>query len=262
MKAFESKEASSSRLHDNEQFGGKVLVENSQDDEVVELEVSKKDKGKGLEQDKVHEKPSEKTKPFLPPPYQPRLPFTRKFKKQLLEKYIALIDKQMEKVEITMPLIEDFLLVPQYTKFLKDAIVEKLKKLQVSLMPFSIARKLDFTVFKPCRISLVLADRSVRLPVGLLEDLPVKIGDFEVSTDFIVLQMDDEPNNPLILGKSFLATNGAIIDVRNGKIDLHLGSEVLKFDINEVMKKLTIKGQVFYIETVDQLADELLEELL
>ncbi|XP_024010603.1 uncharacterized protein LOC112086032 [Eutrema salsugineum] len=131
----------------------------------------------------------------------------------------------------------------------------------VSLMPFSIARKLGFRTFKPARISLVLADRSVRLPIGMLEDLPVKIGGFEVPTDFVVLEMDEEPVDPLILGRPFLATAGVIIDVRGGIIELQLGSERLKFNVNEMMKKPTIEGQVFYVETMDELADEILEEL-
>ncbi|XP_024013196.1 uncharacterized protein LOC112087517 [Eutrema salsugineum] len=131
----------------------------------------------------------------------------------------------------------------------------------VSLIPFSISKKLGFTDYKPGRISLVLVDRSFRLPIGLLKDLPVKIGDFEDPTDFIVLEMDEDPVDPLILGRPFLATAGAIIDVRGGKIELHLGSESLTFDMNEMMKKPTMEGQVFYVETMDQLADELLEEL-
>ncbi|XP_024013068.1 uncharacterized protein LOC112087279 [Eutrema salsugineum] len=98
----------------------------------------------------------------------------------------------------------------------------------VSLMPFSIARKLRYRVSKPARISLVLADRSVRLPVGMLEDLPVKIGGFEVPTDFVVLEMDEEPVDPLILGTPFLATAGAIIDVRGGIIELQLADELLE----------------------------------
>ncbi|XP_024010915.1 uncharacterized protein LOC112086236 [Eutrema salsugineum] len=130
----------------------------------------------------------------------------------------------------------------------------------VSLMLFS-ARKLGYRTFKPAKISLVLADRSVRLPIGMLEDLPVKIGGFEVPTDFMVLEMVEEPVDPLILGKPFLATAGGIIDVRKGIIELQLGSERLKFDVNEMMKKPTIEGQVFYVETMDELADELLEEL-
>ncbi|XP_024010675.1 uncharacterized protein LOC112086130 [Eutrema salsugineum] len=131
----------------------------------------------------------------------------------------------------------------------------------VSLIPFSIAKKLGYRVFKPVRISLVLADRSVRLPVRMLKDIIVKICSFEVPTDFVVMEMDEEPIDPLILGRPFLATAGVIIDVRRGMIELQLGSERLKFDVKEMMKKPTIEGQVFYIETMDELADKLLEEL-
>ncbi|XP_024014984.1 uncharacterized protein LOC112088869 [Eutrema salsugineum] len=60
----------------------------------------------------------------------------------------------------------------------------------VSLMPYTVARRLGFKSYKPAKISLVLADRSVRLPVGLLEDLPLRIGEIEIPTDFIVLEMD------------------------------------------------------------------------
>ncbi|KAG2304749.1 hypothetical protein Bca52824_033400, partial [Brassica carinata] len=55
---------------------------------------------------------------------------------------------------------------------------------------------------------------------------------------------------------------GALINVKEGKIDLHLGKEhTLHFDVNEVMKRSTVQGQVFYIEEMEALADELLEEL-
>ncbi|KAF3540032.1 hypothetical protein F2Q69_00025441 [Brassica cretica] len=126
----------------------------------------------------------------------------------------------------------------------------------------SVAKKLGFTQYKKCRLSLVLADRSVKYPVGILEDLPVMVGKYEIPTDFVVLEMGEEAADPLILGRPFLATAGAIVNVKEGKIDLHLGKgHVLHFDIKEVMKKPTVQWQVFYIEEMDALADELLEEL-
>jgi len=74
--------------------------------------------------------------------------------------------------------------------------------------------------------------------------------------------MDEEPKDPLILGRSFLATAGAIIDVKKGKIDLNLGKDFrMTFDVKDAMKKPTIEGQLFWIEEMDQLAEELLEEL-
>ncbi|KAG7585701.1 Integrase catalytic core [Arabidopsis thaliana x Arabidopsis arenosa] len=132
----------------------------------------------------------------------------------------------------------------------------------VSLMPLSVAKRFGFSKYKACNISLILADRSIRIPHGLLEDLPIKIGVVEIPTDFVVLEMDEEPKDPLILGRPFLATAGAIIDVKKGKIDLNLGKDLkMTFDIKDAMKKPTIEGQLFWIEEMDQLADELLEEL-
>ncbi|KAG7552337.1 Integrase catalytic core [Arabidopsis thaliana x Arabidopsis arenosa] len=132
----------------------------------------------------------------------------------------------------------------------------------VSLMPLSMAKRLSFSKYKSCNISLILADRSIRIPHGLLDDLPVMIGRVEVPTDFVVLEMDEEPKDPLIFGRPFLATAGAIIDVKKGKIDLNLGKDLkMTFDITNTMKKPTIEGKVFWIEEMDMLADELLEEL-
>ncbi|KAG7559430.1 hypothetical protein ISN45_Aa05g010270 [Arabidopsis thaliana x Arabidopsis arenosa] len=132
----------------------------------------------------------------------------------------------------------------------------------VSLMPLSVAQRLGFSKYKACNISLILADRSIRIPHGLLEDLPVRIGVVEVPTDFVVLDMDEEPKDPLILGRPFLATAGTIIDVKKGKIDLTLEKDLrMTFDITNTMKKPTIEGKVFWIEEMELLADELLEEL-
>ncbi|KAG7543344.1 hypothetical protein ISN45_Aa07g032620 [Arabidopsis thaliana x Arabidopsis arenosa] len=130
-----------------------------------------------------------------------------------------------------------------------------------SLMPLSVAKRLGFSKYKPCNISLILADESVRFPHGLLEDLPIKIGNAEIPTDFIVLEMD-EPKDPLILGRPFLATAGAVIDVKNEKIDLNLGNDfTMKFDINDATRKPTIEGQTFVVKVMDCLADEQLEEV-
>ncbi|KAG7583655.1 Retrotransposon gag domain [Arabidopsis suecica] len=131
-----------------------------------------------------------------------------------------------------------------------------------SLMPLSVAKRLGFSKFKPCNITLILADESIRFPHGLLEDLPIKIGNAEIPTDFIVLEMDEEPKDPLILGRPFLATAGAVIDVKNGKIDLNLGNDfTMKFDINDATRKPTIEGQTFVVKVMDCLADEQLEEV-
>ncbi|CAA7043955.1 unnamed protein product [Microthlaspi erraticum] len=94
------------------------------------------------------------------------------------------------------------MLIPPYQKFLKDAVQQRTREAQgmvvltrecsaiiqrklcdlgssVSLMPLSVAKRLGYHKYQACGISLVLADRSIRLPTGMLEDLPLRIGNVE-----------------------------------------------------------------------------------
>jgi len=115
----------------------------------------------------------------------------------------------------------------------------------VSLMPLYVARKMEFTQYRPCDLTLILADRSSRKPFGLLKDLPVMINGMEVPTDFVVLEMEAEPKDPLILGRPFLASVGAMIDVKDGRISLNLGKHIkLQFDINKTLQKSTVEEQI------------------
>ncbi|XP_056841683.1 uncharacterized protein LOC108858341 [Raphanus sativus] len=88
----------------------------------------------------------------------------------------------------------------------------------VNLMPHSVAVSLGYDVFVPTPITLVLADRSIRVPEGILVDMPVEIDGCSIPADFVVLKYKQVPKDPLILGRPFLATSGAIIDCRGGKL--------------------------------------------
>jgi len=119
----------------------------------------------------------------------------------------------------------------------------------VSLMPLSVARKLRFVKYKSCDLSLLLTDRTLRKPYGLLEDMPIKINGVELPTDFVVLEMDEEPKDPLILGRPFLASVGAVIDIKDGNIDLNLGKDIrLLFDIKKAPRRSTVEGQTFGVQ--------------
>ncbi|CAB81142.1 AT4g08050 [Arabidopsis thaliana] len=114
----------------------------------------------------------------------------------------------------------------------------------VNLMPLSMARRLEFIQYKPCDLTLILADRSSRKHFGMLKDLPVMINGVEVPTDFVVLDMEVEHKDPLILGRPFLASVGAVIDVKEGKIGLNLGKHIkLQFNINRTPQGSTEDGR-------------------
>ncbi|XP_013624608.1 PREDICTED: uncharacterized protein LOC106330729 [Brassica oleracea var. oleracea] len=114
-------------------------------------------------------------------------------------------------------------------------------------------------------MSLVFADISVKSPVGILEDLQLKVGNTSVPPDFVVLELEEESKDPLILGRPFQCTVGAIIDVRQGKIDLNLGDIVMQFEMDELLKKPMLDGHTFEVdEGIDPLQprDGMIEEIL
>ena len=74
-------------------------------------------------------------------------------------------------------------------------------------------------------------DRSIIYPYGMLEDVPVKVGDYYVPGDFFILEMEEDRQISIILGRPFLATAGAIIDVKREKITLEIEEEKVEFDV-------------------------------
>ena len=102
-------------------------------------------------------------------------------------------------------------------------------------MPYSVYKQLGLGELKPTNITLSLADRSVKIPKGIVEDVLVKVDKFYYLVDFVVL--DTEPvaggtnQVPIILGRPFLATYNAIISCRNGVMHLNFGNMTLKLNI-------------------------------
>ncbi|KAL5574309.1 hypothetical protein UlMin_023906 [Ulmus minor] len=106
----------------------------------------------------------------------------------------------------------------------------------INLMPLSIFRKLGLGEPTPTMVSLVMADRSIKHPRGIVEDVLVKVGKLIFPVDFIVLDMEEDKDIPIILGRPFLATGGAIIDVRGGKLTLQVDDEKVTFNVYGSMK--------------------------
>ena len=105
----------------------------------------------------------------------------------------------------------------------------------VNLMPYSVYIQLGLGELKPTTITLSLADRSVKIPKGIVEDVLVKVDKFYYPVDFVVLDIEpssNEPNHvPIILGRPFLATANAIINCRNGIMQLTFGNMTLELNI-------------------------------
>ena len=111
----------------------------------------------------------------------------------------------------------------------------------VNLLPYSVYKQLGLGELKPTSITLSLEDRSIKIPKGTLEDVLIQVDKLYYPVDFVVLDTEliAEGANyvPIILGRPFLATSNAIINCRNGVMQLTFGNMTLELNIFHLSKK-------------------------
>nr|GEZ72512.1 reverse transcriptase domain-containing protein [Tanacetum cinerariifolium] len=90
----------------------------------------------------------------------------------------------------------------------------------INLMPLSIWKKLRLPTLNDMKMVLELADRTISKPTGVAENVFVKVGKLYFLADFVILDFVADPRVPLILGRPFLSTAHALIDVYEGEITL------------------------------------------
>nr|GFD29512.1 reverse transcriptase domain-containing protein [Tanacetum cinerariifolium] len=106
----------------------------------------------------------------------------------------------------------------------------------INLMPLFVWKRLSLPDLTPTCMTLELADHSISRPVGVAEDVYVKVGSFHFSSNFVVVDFDADPRVPLILGRSFLKTRRALIDVFKGELTLHVGQEAITFNLDQTLR--------------------------
>ena len=130
----------------------------------------------------------------------------------------------------------------------------------VNLIPFSVYQKLGLGELKPTSITLQLADYFVREPRGIVEDVLVKIEQFYYPVDFIVLDyqpvLHPSVHTPIILGRPFLATANALINCRNGRMQLTFGSMTLELNIFHVAKQPHEDDDCAYVNLIGAVVQE------
>ncbi|XP_058784357.1 uncharacterized protein LOC131659141 [Vicia villosa] len=132
----------------------------------------------------------------------------------------------------------------------------------ISLIPLSICKKLNMGDLRPTKMSVQLADRSVKYLVGVLQNVPVRIGQFYIPTYFIIMDIKEDVNTPIILGRPFLATAGAIIGVKKGKLTFEVDEEKVEFILTQFLQAPAIEDTCYLVDVIDECVREigLLEE--
>ncbi|GJU89038.1 reverse transcriptase domain-containing protein [Tanacetum coccineum] len=109
-----------------------------------------------------------------------------------------------------------------------------------------------------------LADRSISEPIGIAEDVYVTVGKFQFPADFVVVDFEPDPRVPLILGRSFLKTSRALIDVYEGEITLRVGREAITFNLDQTSRYTANYNHMTAnrIDVIDMACEEYSQEVL
>ena len=112
----------------------------------------------------------------------------------------------------------------------------------INLMPLSVSKRLSLGELTPTAITLQMADRTLAHPEGILEDVLIKVGKFVFLMDFVVINIEEDKKVPLLLGRPFLATEVALIDVKKRELTLRVGDEAVHFNLNHSLKQPELSG--------------------
>ena len=118
-------------------------------------------------------------------------------------------------------------------------------------MPLSISKRLGLGEARPMTVTLQLADRSLEHPRGVIKDVLIKVDKFIFPADFIVLDMEEDKEIPIIPGRPFLATGKTMIDVQKGELKLRVQDDEVGFSVFNVVRHSAESDACFMIEAVE-----------
>ncbi|GJR98619.1 reverse transcriptase domain-containing protein [Tanacetum coccineum] len=252
-----------------------VFLDNSED-EAKEVE---------KEAEPLPKKPIQNDTPPLKA-YKPKIPYPQRLNKEKIEARYAKFLDMIKEVRINVPLVDVLAGMPNYGKFLKDHILQKLGDPRSFLIPCKLANSVEYlaladlgssinqmsyslyaalsgTTLKPTRMSIRLVNHTLQYHMGVAENMLVQVGKFVFPVYFVILQMKEDDRVPLILGRPFLHTVDAIIRVKNKELNLGIGEDRATFHIDKAMQHSHVNDDTcFCIDVINEITEDELDALL
>nr|GEX37708.1 hypothetical protein [Tanacetum cinerariifolium] len=189
-----------------------------------------------------------------------------------IKKFYKIFKDMSFKISFTDALI----LMPKFASILKALIGNK-EKLRmdeclaledlgasINLMPFSVWEALSLPRLTLTCMTLELADRLVFKPIGITKDVSFKVGVFHFPADFVVANFEPDPRVPIILGRCFLKTGRALIDVHKGELTLRIGNEAITYNLDQTVRYSANYNQTTAnkIDVIEMACEEYSQEVL
>ncbi|GJR25567.1 DNA-directed DNA polymerase [Tanacetum coccineum] len=196
----------------------------------------------------------------------------RKEKEEAQQKKIL---ENLKQLHINLPFIEALAQMPKYAKFLNGLLTNRARLEEACTITMNercsavLLNKLPLKEKDPerepkaTRMSLELADRSIQYPIGIVENVLIRVDKFVLPIDFVILDIPEDSRVPIILGIPFLAAARAMIDVFNKKIMLRVGDDEVIFDMDQSIKRSSAEDDECYgVNDLDDAINVEAQELL
>ncbi|XP_024028695.1 uncharacterized protein LOC112093784 [Morus notabilis] len=143
-----------------------------------------------------------------------------------------------KKLHINIPFAEALAQMPTYMKFMMDILSKKrtLENFEIVTLTEEFFQRLGLGEPKVTTVLFQMADHSIKYSWGILEDVSVKVDKLIFPANFIVLDMEEDQDIPLILGRPFLVTGNAVINVLKGELSLEVENEKVTFNVFSLLK--------------------------
>ncbi|XP_019259848.1 PREDICTED: uncharacterized protein LOC109237907 [Nicotiana attenuata] len=125
----------------------------------------------------------------------------------------------------------------------------------INLMPLAIYKQAGLGMPRPTSMRFQMADRSIKRPVGIVDDVLVKVGKFLLPADFVILDCAVDKEIHIIFGRPFLATGRALIDSKRNEIKFRVNDEEVTFQASKGMKFPHAYESISFIDVVDEVED-------
>ncbi|XP_028191495.1 uncharacterized protein LOC114377229 [Glycine soja] len=122
----------------------------------------------------------------------------------------------------------------------------------INLMPLSMCRSLEELEIMPTKMTLQLADRSITRPYEVVEDVLVRVKHFTFPADFVVMDIEEDSEIPLILGRPFMLTASCVVDMGKKKLEMGIDNQKISFDLFEKEKQLLDQNVCFEMDEVEE----------
>jgi hypothetical protein len=122
----------------------------------------------------------------------------------------------------------------------------------INLIPLSVIERIGGLEIRGTRMTLQLADKSITRPSGIAEDVLVKVDKFMFPIDFVVMDIEEDDDVPLILGRSFMKTARMMIDIDDGVMKVRVQDEEVSFNLWEAMKHPKEKDVCCKLDATDE----------